>query len=99
MNLHLLHHLTLLSSAFKRASLLGQTETGLAPRIFFLLPRLADSDDVQIAISFVIRNRQIWCSIWSQCMGHIVKMDSSVSLGAPHTQFGEGARSDYFMNE
>ena len=75
MNLHLLHHLTLLSSAFKRASILGAEGSS------FYYPGccIADSDDVEIAINFVIQNSQIWCSIWSQCMGYIVKMDSSVS--------------------
>ena len=58
-------------SSFEKASTPGQIQTGLGPRFYPFTSRAAvlpgsddDSDVVKPALSFVIQNRKILCSMW-----------------------------------
>ena len=59
------------SSSFGKVSTPGQTQTGLGPRVYPLVPQTvalpesdAGSDVIKPASSFVIQNCQTSCSMW-----------------------------------
>ena len=61
---------------FGRTSNPGQTQTGLEPKVYLLLPQAAllaesdaGSDVVKPASSFVIQNRQTSCFMWCPMYG------------------------------
>ena len=64
------HHHSERLSSFGRASTPGQTQTGLEPKVFLLLPQAvvllgsdAGSDVIKSASSFVIQNYQTFCFV------------------------------------
>ena len=98
---------SLLSLSFGRAFTPGQTQTGLGPRVYsFYFPRLLYCPDQMLAVMLLSQHRVSSSKIvrprapcGARCIGHAIGMWSAVCSEAPHSQFGEGARSHLYMDE
>ena len=96
--------LSFLLLSFQRASTPGETQAGLRPRVYFLLPQTAvlprsdaGSDGVKPALSFVIQNRQTLCSVW--CPMYRAERGLQVCSVVQDSQFNEGARPHLYMDK
>ena len=89
---------------FRRASILGQSQTGMGPKIYpfttqvALLPRSnAGKDGVKPASGFIIQKHQTLCSIW--CLMYMYRIWSVVCSRVPHLEFSEGAKPYLCMDK
>ena len=100
----------ILSSSFGTASTLGETQTGLEPRVYrFTTPgryRPAYCPDQMLAVILLSQHRVSSSKIvrpcapcGARCTGHAIKTWSAVCSAGPNSQFGKGSRLHLQMDE